>query len=73
MNGGLQSSFTVRKKKKVKEKSCLRNSIQPFLRRRGNFLENPPLGTAEGEENTREGMMCLEAHFTHITKKTFSH
>ena len=43
-----------KEKKNVKEKSCLRNSIQPLLRKRGNFWENPPLGTADGEE-TREG------------------
>lgn len=36
-----------------KEKSCLRNSIQPFLRSRGNLLGNPSLGTAVGEENRR--------------------
>lgn len=65
MNGGLRS--TVEKKKK----SCLRNSIQPFLRQRGNFLEDLPLGTAEGVDNTREEMLCLDDHFvTYHRKKT---
>lgn len=74
MNGGLQSSFTARKreeKKTQRKKSCLRNSIQPRLRRRGNFLENPPLGEADGEETTRQGTTLKGFHSYHTQKKLF--
>lgn len=67
-----------------KEKSCLRNSIQPRLRRCGNFLENPPLGKKQMEMETRKGggrrrrrNDVLQGSFHSCRqkrkKKTFSH
>ena len=50
-----------------REKSCLRNSIQPFLSSRGNFLENPSLEAALGEGTPEQE--CFEGHFTHRSWK----
>lgn len=49
----LAVTTTKKKKGKENEKSCLRNSIQSFLRRRGNFFRT-------AMENSKEGIMCLK-------------